>query len=97
MTLAEFQALVDGNTRTYTGGLLYAVIGLAGETGELCEEVKKSLSEGEPLTSARRDNFALELGDVLHYVARCASSAGMSLEEVARRHSVKLSEKWGRA
>jgi len=43
-----------------------AELGLIGESGELCDLVKKQLFQGKPMDAA---HFVKECGDVLWYVA----------------------------
>ena len=57
-----------------TSNVIYPIAGLASESGEALDEVKKALRDGIPLilSDKRRDNIFLELGDVLWYwVASC--------------------------
>ena len=68
-------------------GLVYSVLALCGETGELANKLKKTLRSGEvPNVPALRD----ELGDVLWYVASVAHELGATLEEVANENLEKL-------
>lgn len=52
--------------------LLYLVLALAGEAGELADHVKKVLRDG----SWDRDRLASELGDVIYYWAGLCAMAG---------------------
>jgi NTP pyrophosphatase (non-canonical NTP hydrolase) len=63
------------------------VLGLAGESGECCDIVKKVKYQGHPFDP---DHLEEELGDVLWYIAEAASGLGVSLEEVARKNLDKL-------
>jgi NTP pyrophosphatase (non-canonical NTP hydrolase) len=81
--------------------LLYPVLKLAGEAGEVAEKLGKLMrdegwSPGEPLTPVQRDALALELGDVLWYVAAVAHDLGLPLGEVARRNLDKLADRAAR-
>lgn len=67
--------------------LSLGVIGLAGETGEVCEVVKKHLFHGATLDRAK---LVKELGDVLWYLAAIASAENISLQEVAETNIAKL-------
>ena len=69
----------------------YAALGLAGEVGEFCNKLKKVM----------RDNYGVitpefvadaekELGDVLWYLAACASELGLNLGTVAEKNLDKL-------
>ena len=96
MNLDEYQ-LACGETANYPGsgellGLLYTSLGLAGESGELCDKVKKVIRDSNmKLTDERREALVYELGDVLWYVARTAHELGITLSEVARLNIDKLS------
>ena len=71
--------------------LAVAAIGLAGETGEALELVKKHLGHGHELDV---DRLSSELGDVLWYVARIASCCGIDLSRVAEANLAKLKKRY---
>lgn len=74
-----------------TGGLLYAVLGLVGEAGELANQAKKVLrDDGGTLDVVRRVRMRSELGDVLWYLAAVARELDIDLQEVARANLQKL-------
>lgn len=71
--------------------LLYPVIGLAGESGEVCEKFKKIYRDSEGVISNENKRLiALELGDVLWYVSNIAVDLGLELSEIARLNIQKL-------
>ena len=72
-------------------GLSYPALGLAGEAGEVAEQIKKSIRDdaGE-LTGQRRSALAKELGDVLWYLAQLATELDLDLDEVAAGNLDKL-------
>ena len=77
--------------------VVYPALGLAGETGEVCEKIKKALrDDGGLISDARLNALALELGDVLWYVSALARELGLSLENVARLHIDKLASRKAR-
>ena len=63
----------------------YAAIGFGGEAGEVLNEVKKELRDGDDRSTLIRD----ELGDSLHYLIRLADIYGYSLEELAKHNVAK--------
>lgn len=69
--------------------IIYPVIGLSGEVGEVANKVKKKLRDRRKtldLASMIED----ELGDVLWYVANLAYDLGLSLDHIARSNIKKL-------
>lgn len=92
MNFKEYEAMTH-ETASYPKhlGIMYTVLGLNGEAGEVAEKVKKVLRD-KP-NGATGDDIAeikKELGDVLWYVARCAHEMGSSLEDVAKMNMEKL-------
>ena len=50
--------------------LYYAVLGLSGEAGEICNKVKKIMRDDDgEITEEKREQLSKEIGDVLWYVA----------------------------
>lgn len=74
--------------------IIYPLLGLAGETGEVVEKVKKVIrikGHHVPEFSAEeKKEIAKELGDVLWYLAQVATELGLSLEKVAQGNIEKL-------
>lgn len=76
----------------------YLALGVAGEAGEVAEEVKKCLrrgylSDGSDFPNDRLKNLYEELGDVLWYVANLCSELDFRLEDVAKFNIDKLKER----
>jgi len=61
--------------------LMYLVLALAGEAGELADHVKKVLRDG----TWDRDRLASELGDVIYYWARLCAMAECVPSELLER------------
>ena len=71
--------------------ILIAALGLCGESGEVAENVKKSLFQGHPLeTSALRD----ELGDVLWYFVFLCDTVGLTVEDVMEANVAKRRKRY---
>ncbi len=74
-----------------TAKVVYPALGLAGETGEVCEKIKKVIRDGNgEFTDERRQEIAKEIGDVMWYMAALASDLGLSLGDVAVMNIEKL-------
>jgi NTP pyrophosphatase (non-canonical NTP hydrolase) len=92
MELSEYQRL-SRRTAEYPreAWLAYPALGLAGEAGEVAEHAKKAIRDnGGEIAPERREKMAMELGDVLWYVAQLASELDLELEEIAQANLDKL-------
>jgi NTP pyrophosphatase (non-canonical NTP hydrolase) len=67
-------------------------LGLMGEAGEVTDCIKKILFHGHSIEESR-ERLKKELGDLLWYAATIATTAGLTLEEVAQTNIDKL---WAR-
>ena len=65
---------------------VYPALGLAGESGEVAEKIKKYVRDGY----IDKESLKKELGDVLWYIAALCSDFGFNLEEVAQANLNKL-------
>lgn len=70
------------------------ILGLAGEVGELLNEYKKRLRDGDAHTRFP-ERVSEELGDILWYVAATATKFGLDLNEIAERNLEKTRTRWG--
>ena len=71
--------------------LIYPVLGLAGEAGEVVEKVKKLIRDkNRKIDEAFLEAIKKELGDVLWYIAAICTELGISMDEVARLNIEKL-------
>lgn len=77
--------------------LIYPVLGLCGESGEVAEKVKKLFRDGNgEVTPEVRAALIKELGDVLWYLAATADDIGVDLDEVAQTNLEKLASRRAR-
>jgi len=89
----EYQ-LKAGATDLQDGNLIYHVLGLTNEAGEVAGKVKKNIRDkGNVWDQVDRDALAQELGDVLWYLSRVASAVGYTLEEIAQMNLDKLASR----
>jgi NTP pyrophosphatase (non-canonical NTP hydrolase) len=71
--------------------IMYCALGLAGESGEVAEQVKKSWRNNMKVTDDRREKIEMEVGDVLWYAAQLATELDLDLEDIAKNNLEKLS------
>ena len=72
----------------------YPALGLAGEAGEVANQVKKIIrDDGGQLTTERANKIIDELGDCLWYIAAIASDLNISLDAVATGNLLKLAQR----
>jgi len=70
---------------------VYPAMGLAGETGEILNKIKKIYrDQGGFLSDEVREKLGDEIGDVLWYVAQLATSLELELNEIALDNLAKL-------
>lgn len=81
------------STATYGIGdkILYPVLGLNGEAGEVAEKVKKVLRDKNGVfDDEAKHDIAKELGDALWYINATANDIGYTLEEIMEINITKL-------
>lgn len=93
MTINEYQRLAQrtANTKRPSDKLENACLGLAGETGEVCDILKKYLFQGHELD---RPHMIEEAGDIAWYLAELAASLGVSLEDILLQNIAKLKRRY---
>jgi len=93
MKLNDYQELAR-KTAVYPSDsqVIYPVLGLAGETGEVCEKVKKQIRDKDGDLNDKKflTEVGKELGDVLWYVSNLASDLQLDLETIAKGNIDKL-------
>ncbi|GGI41968.1 nucleoside triphosphate pyrophosphohydrolase family protein [Mammaliicoccus stepanovicii] len=71
--------------------LINGALGLTGESGEVADIVKKHVFQGHDLN---KEDLIDELGDVMWYIASCASALDINLEDVGFRNIEKLQKRY---
>ena len=79
-------------------GIMYPVLGLCGEAGEVAEKVKKLVRDTDYLKTKRIDavdhvGVEKELSDVLWYLSECCTKLGVSLQHIAELNLTKLASR----
>lgn len=71
--------------------IVYPALAMAGEAGEVCNEVKKYIRDDHHmLTEDRRTKIIQEMGDTLWYLDALAYEIGTTLDVVAKVNIAKL-------
>ena len=95
MTVKEYENIIQ-YSKIYPQGLsvIYPVIGLNGEAGEVAEKVKKALRDnGGVFGGETRKAILKELADVVWYVWATADDLGYSLKDVLKTGADKFIER----
>ena len=74
--------------------LTTAGVGLAAESGEFLEIVKKMVFQGKPWDEHNREHLIIELGDVLWYVMQACKALEIPIEEVVAGNVEKLKKRY---
>ena len=74
--------------------LTTAGVGLAAESGEFLEIVKKMVFQGKPWNDDNRKHLIIELGDVMWYVAQACMALDISFDEVIEGNIKKLEKRY---
>ncbi|NCN52784.1 nucleoside triphosphate pyrophosphohydrolase family protein [Candidatus Parcubacteria bacterium] len=84
-------AMYPGNGSNF----VYPALGLAGETGEVVEKVKKLLrnhevTEASQIPVEKKEEIEKEMGDVLWYLAQLATELDIDFGDVAEQNIEKI-------
>ena len=95
----DFVALADRMVELDREGanierLTTAGVGLAAESGEFLEIVKKMVFQGKPWNDDNREHLIIELGDVMWYVANACKALDISFDDVIRGNVRKLEKRY---
>ncbi len=88
-------------TALYPGvgdNFVYPTLGLAGETGEVVEKIKKLMRNDQVVSVSqvpeeKKLEIAKEMGDILWYLAQLATEFGIPFETVAHMNVEKLNSR----
>ena len=78
-------------------GIAYCALGLAGEAGEVADNIKKYIrDDNEEISIQRMVAITKELGDVLWYIANLATELNLDLGIIADENLRKLADRKNR-
>lgn len=72
--------------------IINGLLGLAGESGEVCDLMKKHLLLNNVLD---KEMLVKELGDVMWYIAELCDAFGVTMQDVAEKNLAKLAARHG--
>lgn len=94
MSINGYQVLAmrtSNKKASETDHLFNGALGLAGESGEVCDIIKKAFMQGHTLDY---EHIAKELGDVCWYIAETATAIGYDLETIFAMNIDKLMKRY---
>ena len=71
--------------------LMHATLGIAGESGEIVDAVKKSIIYGKELDIV---NMREEIGDILWYIALACRTLEFNLDDIMQENIDKLAKRY---
>jgi NTP pyrophosphatase (non-canonical NTP hydrolase) len=78
-------------------GVIYPILGLVNEAGEVAGKIKKVFRDkGGEISAETREALKAELGDVLWYLAQTCTELELSLDDVAESNLTKLLDRQAR-
>jgi len=87
MDFNEYQSKTSETAKTnIKGDVFYLTLGLCGEAGEVADKIKKNIRDGE----LDINSLALELGDVMWYIAQLCEAYKLNMNDVAEMNIEKL-------
>jgi len=93
--LVEYKDFVDRGVSlendTLRERLLLASLGLAGETGEVVDHIKKNVFHGKDILAS---DIVKELGDVLWYYTLLCTTLGIDWEWIVNENVAKLTARY---
>ena len=95
----DFKSLVDRLGQLDGEGanierLTTASVGLAAESGEFLEIVKKMVFQGKPWNDDNREHLIIELGDIMWYVAQACIALEVEFDDVVKGNVKKLEKRY---
>ena len=95
MDLKKYQELalrtLNPEVNSYKDKLINGTLGLAGESGEFAELVKKHLFHGHELD---KEKARSELGDIMWYFSLLCHALGIDPESVLEKNILKLKARY---
>lgn len=95
MDFSDYQskALRTASLKSFEGlpALQNAALGLAGESGEFADAIKKASFQGHAIDPA---HLSEEIGDILWYCALAARALNRDLADIAKENIDKLSARY---
>jgi len=87
-------SLAKLRTQVIVPRMLTAAIGLASETGEFNEIVKKCMFQGKPMNEDTKYHMARELGDIIWYWIQACESINADPNEIIAMNVEKLKARY---
>lgn len=99
LTFDEYQKLSKGTSEysDFIPAWVYLALGLAGESGEVVDKLKKvARNHNGVFSEDHKLEIQKELGDVMWYVSQLCEELGLSMGEVAAKNREKLEDRKAR-
>lgn len=92
VVVEDYRGMCDTDLRRVD--YLYPLLGLMGESGEVCEKIKKIVRDGfGHISIGQREELKKEIGDILWYIAMLCKELDIDMNEVAELNIKKLKDR----
>ena len=93
----SYETFIKEGAKVNHLGMLEKVLGLAGESGEACDKIKKLIRDNNgEISEEKKKELAKELGDILWYLAMVSKYLGMEFSKVTEMNIEKLQDRFER-
>ena len=93
----SYETFIKEGAKVNHLGMLEKVLGLAGESGEACDKIKKLIRDNNgEVSEEKKKELVKELGDILWYLAMVSKYLGMEFSKVAEMNIEKLQDRFER-
>jgi len=94
MTIQEYEDFMSTSKVYNCLPIIYPILGMNGETGEVAEKVKKCLRDNDGIFGGQiKKDILKELADVLWYIWATADDMGYTLKDVMEVGIKKVKER----
>jgi len=90
----RLEDLEESEPNTNIPMLLTSAVGLAAESGEFMEPVKKCIFQSKPLDADTKFHMKRELGDIVFYLTMACTALDLNIQDIIDENVIKLKSRY---